>query len=359
MQGANSYGQLGLGHKSESEAEPKQVNLEGTGLKAEDIIAISGGGGHTLILDNSGHVFCCGWNAKGQLGLTDDSLKFVQIEILKGFKVVQICCGWDFSTAVTDCGKLFVWGNNSYTQLGLSKSITCTGIPSLVQVSQKLATGFKHIRCGLRHTSMITKDDGILVAGIGNKGQLGLGDNYDDNSYMSISKLTLEEVKSVACGEHHTLALKSNGTVFAWGDNKYGQLGLNTSMHNSFVPLEVFQHEGIEQVFSGWTHSAALTSTGEVFIWGRNNYGQLGCERDEAYKPELNPALKNIKQLSLGSEHCLAVTEEGKLMSWGWNEHGSCGSGDKKDVMKPQEVLSGQKVRYAAACTGQSFAVVD
>ncbi|KAF7287591.1 hypothetical protein GWI33_005949 [Rhynchophorus ferrugineus] len=152
--GANSSGQLGLGHQSDSELKPQKVDLKGTDLKPEEIISIAGGGNHTLILDTNGLVYCCGGNSKE-------------------FKVVQISCGWDFSAAVCECGKQFVWGNNQYTQLGLSKSITCTGIPSRLQVSLKLASGFKQVSCGLRHSAMITKDGELLVAGTGSKGQLG------------------------------------------------------------------------------------------------------------------------------------------------------------------------------------------
>lgn len=170
---------MGLGHKSDEEIEPKEIPLTNCDLKAEDIISVAGGAGHTLILDKNGFVYCCGWNSKGQLGLYDDTLHFTQIEILKEFKICEISCGWDFSAATSECGKQFVWGNNGNTQLGLSKSITCTGIPSRLQVSQKLATGFKHVSCGLRHMAMITKDGGLLVAGTGAKGQLGLGDNFE------------------------------------------------------------------------------------------------------------------------------------------------------------------------------------
>ncbi|CAH0556434.1 unnamed protein product [Brassicogethes aeneus] len=358
--GANSYGQLGLGHKSEEEIEPKKVKLSDTDLKAENIVSIAGGAVHTLILDNNGYVYCCGYNSKGQLGLSDDTLKFSQIEILKGFKIVQISCGWDFSAAISDCGKQFVWGNNGNTQLGLSKSITCTGIPSRLQVSQKLATGFKHVSCGLRHSAMITKDGGLLVAGTGAKGQLGLGDNFDDNNYLSISKVPeIEDVISCASGQHHTVMLKEDGTVMSWGENKYGQLGISNNVSNSFVPMEVFRDESLEKVYAGWTHSAALTKNGEVYTWGRNSYGQLGTSREELHKPEKVPDLTEIAQLSLGSEHNLAVTKEGKLLAWGWNEHGSCGTGDKKDVMKPTQVLSNHKVKLAFACTGSSFAVVE
>lgn len=135
MQGANSYGQLGLGFKSEEVLEPQPVPLDG--LAASEIVSVCGGAGHTLALDTEGRVFCCGWNSKGQLGISDDTLKFQQIEILKEFKIVQVSCGWDFSAAVSSCGKQFVWGNNAFTQLGLSKSITCTGIPSLLQVREQ------------------------------------------------------------------------------------------------------------------------------------------------------------------------------------------------------------------------------
>ncbi|CAG9862836.1 unnamed protein product [Phyllotreta striolata] len=358
--GANSYGQLGLGYRSDEEITPKEIPLKDCDLRAENIVSIAGGAGHTLILDNQGFVYCCGWNSKGQLALSDDTLKFSQIEILKEFKVVQISCGWDFSAAVTECGKQFVWGNNGNTQLGLSKSITCTGIPSRLQVSQKLATGFKHVSCGLRHTAMITKDGGLVVAGTGAKGQLGLGDNFDDNNYLSISRVPdLSDVISVASGQHHTVVLIDNGTVLSWGENKFGQLGVDPNVANSFVPLEVFNNESLKTVYAGWTHSAALTDNGEVYMWGRNSYGQLGSQRDVPYKIEKVPSLSNVSQLSVGSEHNLAITSEGKLLAWGWNEHGSCGTGDKKDVKVPTQILANKKVKSAFACTGSSFAVVE
>ncbi|XP_050301465.1 secretion-regulating guanine nucleotide exchange factor-like [Anthonomus grandis grandis] len=358
--GANSYGQLGLGHKSEEEVSPREVPLKGSELRAEDIVSIAGGAGHTLILSSTGLVYCCGWNSKGQLGLSDDTLKLTQIEILKEFKIVEISCGWDFSAAVSECGKQFVWGNNQHTQLGLSKSITCTGIPSRLQVSQKLATGFKKVSCGLRHSAIITKEGGLLVAGTGAKGQLGLGDNFDDNNYLSITRVPdLEDVISVASGQHHTLALRENGTILSWGENKFGQLGVDPNVANSFIPLEVFHHDGLESVYAGWTHSAALTKNGEVFTWGRDTYGQLGSERDVPYKPEKIPTLSNIRQLSVGSEHNLAVSRDNKLYAWGWNEHGSCGTGDKKDVRIPIQILKNKTVRCAYACTGSSFAVIE
>ncbi|KAF7287590.1 hypothetical protein GWI33_005948 [Rhynchophorus ferrugineus] len=123
--------------------------------------------------------------------------------------------------------------------------------------------------------------------------------------------------------------------------------------------IKVFQHEGLQSVYAGWTHSIALTKMGEVFSWGRNSYGQLGSERELSYKPEKIEALDNINQISVGSEHNLAVTKDSGLYSWGWNEHGSCGTGDKMDVLKPTRILENKKVKLAFACTGTSFAIVE
>jgi len=358
--GANYYGQLGIGSKSDSEINPVEVNLQGTDLNADNIVQISGGAGHTLALDTNGHVYCCGWNAKGQLGLSDDSLKFQQIEILSGFKIVQVSCGWDFSAALTACGKLFVWGNNAYLQLGLSKSITCTGIPSRLHVSQKLATGFTFVSCGLRHMAMLTKEGCMLVAGTGSKGQLGIGDDYNDEGYLSISKVPdFNDVKSIASGQNHTAALKGDGTVLTWGENKFGQLGIDPSTGNVFSPTEAFSQEGLEKVCAGWTHTAVLTKTGSIFNWGRNTYGQLGSSRTVCHKPEKLESLTNVAELSIGSEHNLAVTQDGELFSWGWNEHGSCGNGDTKDVLTPKQIFVNRKVKRAFACTGHSFAIVE
>ncbi|XP_019870124.2 secretion-regulating guanine nucleotide exchange factor-like [Aethina tumida] len=357
--GANNCGQLGLGYESGQELEPREVDLSNANLKAENIVSITGGAVHTLMLDSEGHVYCCGFNSKGQLGLSGDSLEFKVIEILKGYKIAQISCGWEFSTAISQCGKLFVWGSNGHTQLGLSRSIVCTGIPSRLHISQ-LASGIKQVSCGLRHTAMITMNGDLLVAGTGSSGQLGLGGDFDDNYPYTISKVpNVEDIACVAAGKHHTVSLKKDGTVISWGENIHGQLGINPIVSNSYIPMEVYKNKEFDEIYAGWTHTAALTKKGDVFTWGRNTFGQLGSFRSNIHKPEKIPNLSNIAHLSLGSEHNVAVTKDDRLFTWGWNGHGICGNGNMEDVLQPTQIFPNRKVKLAFACTTSTFAIVE
>jgi|688.fasta_scaffold650785_1 alpha-tubulin suppressor-like RCC1 family protein len=113
--GANSYGQLGLGHTSELEAKACRVPLVG-----EQVQAVVGGGGHTLALDKrAGHLFACGWNRFGQLGLgeTEESVTlFRRVESVEG--VADIAAGWDFSLVLLANGTVLASGSNRYGQLG-------------------------------------------------------------------------------------------------------------------------------------------------------------------------------------------------------------------------------------------------
>ena len=110
--GANSYGQLGLGHASEQEPQPRVV----AGVAAPALVA--GGGGHTLLVDGAGAVHGCGWNSAGQLGLghTRAVTSFTRLPLDTGVR--HVAAGWDFSVLVTERGEVFTCGSNTFGQLG-------------------------------------------------------------------------------------------------------------------------------------------------------------------------------------------------------------------------------------------------
>ncbi|GLV37891.1 uncharacterized protein CBL_06407 [Carabus blaptoides fortunei] len=354
--GANSYGQLGIGYKCEQLLIPTPVSLGATenNLSANNIHCISAGAGHTLILTKGGLIYACGWNLKGQLGLSSESLTFTAITTLHNYKITDISCGWDFSAAITENGQLFVWGSNAFGQLGLPKDVKSVSTPTLVQTVK-----VKYVSCGLRHMSLVTSSGQLMICGNGSKGQLGLMDSTDNQVRETEFKIlpNLNNVISVSCGQFHTLCLTSDDNVFVWGDNKHGQLGLD--LPRVLTPQKININVVPQQIFAGWTHSAILTKHGDVINFGRNTYGQLGEEKINSGVPSRLLNVKNIIQMSVGSEHNLAITANNKLFCWGWNEHGNCGTGDTENVTVPIKILSEESVLYTATGTGQSFAVIE
>lgn len=347
FQGANTYGQLGLGYKCEQLVTPTDIPFGG-----EKIISITGGAGHSLALTENGSVYSTGWNAKGQLGYEHESATFKKITALENHKIVQIACGWDFSAAVTETGQAFTWGSNAFLQIGL-KSTAHTTKPTSLEFHPRPV---KHISCGMRHMAVIFEDDHVWTSGDGSKGQLGIID-ADGNVFRKATVPVRNRFVAIACGQHHNVALSIDGDVYIWGDNKHGQLGFDPAVCKKILTPKKLENVNVsvEKVFAGWTHTALLTTDGEVYNFGRNTYGQLGEERARSWLPEkLN--VDNLKCLSLGSEHNLAVNRNGKVFSWGWNEHGNCGTGDVEDKNRPQRVLIDNAVQVSAG-TGQSFAI--
>lgn len=191
LQGANSHGQLGQGILSEQFILPQQVDLSACSLRPEAIRKIVGGAGHTLILDADGHVYSCGLNNKGQAGNTNieqgNVLTFQRLCALEHEVVIEVCCGWDSSAALTRNGELYVWGSNRYGQLGLDPSIF-----PLVPHPRKISTceRIKNISMGLRHTAIITENRELYVCGSNNKGQLGLINPETMEPYILLGTFT-------------------------------------------------------------------------------------------------------------------------------------------------------------------------
>ncbi|XP_026666996.1 secretion-regulating guanine nucleotide exchange factor-like isoform X2 [Ceratina calcarata] len=369
--GANSHGQLGQGSQSEECILPREVDLSNCSLKPQKIKKIVGGAGHTLILDDNGHVYTCGWNNRGQLGFPVKEEVLSLQRICRKFKekVADIACGWDCSAALTKNGRLFLWGSNCFGQLGKDpKSLQWTHEPFEIATGRKI----KGVSMGLRHTALVTEDYKVLLTGTGSKGQLGLhGFNSPRNDrtrqavYTFTEVPTLTNIRNVSCGQNHTIAVGTDGTVYAFGDNKHGQLGLNTDEYlKTTIPTKL-PHVRLKfpvEVHSGWSHVITLNDN-EIFCWGRNTYGQLGVAelvKSSTWKMTRIESLSRVYQVSVGSEHNVALTEDRKIFCWGWNEHGNCGNGHTNDLANPEQLLLPYDYTgiLVGSGSGHSFAVL-
>ncbi|XP_024887797.1 secretion-regulating guanine nucleotide exchange factor isoform X2 [Temnothorax curvispinosus] len=381
--GANSHGQLGQGLLSEQFVLPQEVDLSGCSLKPEAIRKIVGGAGHTLVLDVDGRVYSCGLNNKGQAGITgiekENILTFQRIRALEHEIVIDVCCGWDSSLALTRNGELYVWGSNRYGQLSLDPSVFLSiSHPHKILIGEKI----KNVSMGLRHTAIVMENRELYVCGSNNRGQLGLINPETMQPYplldafTKVAEWTMQEnVENVACGQYHTVVITKRQTynTYVFGDNKHGQLGFFPKTFSETrilqpvcIPLSGIQHDVQIQIHAGWSHINIL-SNGTVFSWGRNDYGQLGRSSSKPQngisteeRLQCVEHVPKIVQLSVGSEHNVALTDDGVVLCWGWNEHGNCGNGKTENVLRPEvlPISSDSIAVLVGAGAGHSFAVI-
>lgn len=201
LKGANSHGQLGLEFQSEQLADPCEIHFcSSSGANAECIKKIVGGAGHTLILDDRGRIYSCGWNDRGQAGLGLDSdkviFKFREIRGLENEPVKDIACGWNSSVALTESGQVYVWGSNSHGQLGIRSRKDFQDFREPTKLDY-LPEAIKGVSMGLRHSALVTESGKVLVSGSGAKSQLGIlnGENLAvrDIETFAQSNFTISE----------------------------------------------------------------------------------------------------------------------------------------------------------------------
>ncbi|XP_026757202.2 uncharacterized protein LOC113516906 [Galleria mellonella] len=331
--GSNSHGQLGQGTVTEQIENPTKVTIDP--LYFNQIKQISCGGGHTLLIDNEGKMYSCGWNSKHQSGTNEETHSFVRVWELSGITFTNIACGWDFSCAVTDSNFLFVWGSNRNGQLGLPRD----HFPDIIKPF-RLPIIACSVSMGLRHTAIINSKGEVWTTGCGRHGQLGLGnDKLSLDKFEQVTKLGT--ISHIACGQNYTVTWCSEEkALYVWGDNKHGQLLLSTDKYKKiFTPqkIDIGVKHGVKKLLSGWTNVLLWLDNGTLCTWGRNNYGQLGTEEPFIGKiiHVKLPDNRQVKDVALGSEHTICLASDNTLWAWGWNEHANTGTNSKNNVFVP------------------------
>lgn len=262
--GANAKGQLGDGTTT-YRSDPQEVS----GItNARDVGA---GYEHSAALTNDGTVYAWGDNAFGQLGnggATTNETTPIMVPLPGPAAQISVAL-WDHNFAVLEDGRVFGWGGNGSGQIGLGHTDPVTA-PEQVSVPGPITV----IAGGANHTLFLVGGGEVYATGANYLGQLGVGNT--DNQSTPVIVPGLVEVAHVAAGFEHSLAVLENGTVFAWGNNGSGQLGVGAGVGFSTVPLQVPGLDGVVEVFAGMNHSVAVRHDGTVFAWGDNSNGQLG-----------------------------------------------------------------------------------
>ncbi|MEK7078973.1 MAG: hypothetical protein AAB929_02785, partial [Patescibacteria group bacterium] len=276
--------------------------------------AIAGGSAHTIAFSDytsKREVWAWGSNAYGQLGDGTTTLRKTPIQVSGLTNVGAIAGGGDYgaisghSIAVKNDGTVWAWGENGSGQLGDGTTtdrytpVQVSGLTNVLPVPTFIAGGGDH--------SIALKDDGTVWAwGSNAYGQLGDGTWNDRNTPVQVSGLT--GVSAVAAGRLHSIAIDFYRTVWTWGDGLSGQLGNGYPLQNRNTPVQVSGLTNVIAIAGGVFHSIALKSDGTVWAWGDNGSGQLGDGTTiSRATPVQVSGLTNVGAIAAGAFHSIAI----------------------------------------------------
>lgn len=278
-----------------------------------------------------------GWTAYGQVGgPATQAASPLMSGGPDGF--AEVAAGGIHSIGLRAEGTVWSWGSNVLGQLGDGSTVDRR---SPARVGATTLTGVTQVSAGHFHSLAVKSDGSVWGWGWNGSGQLGDGTTVDRHTPTLVAGLS--DVVAVSAGVYHSLAVTSDGAVWAWGWNGFGMLGDSTTTERH-LPTRVLGLSGIVTVTAGALHSAALGSDGVVSGWGWNGFGQLGDgTTTERHAPVRVPGLTGVVALGGGSFHGLARKADGSAWAWGLNGYGQLGIGAQGDRLAPVRIpgLSG------------------
>lgn len=383
--GRNNVGQLGHGTSTEVHSALNMSQITGhTNIK--DVAA---GKDHCLLLTTEGEVWGWGLNFEGQLGPDRDPNTPIGIPVpIQGLNSTgeQIVAGGFHNLALDADNVVWAWGHNRFGQLGFrNEDLNEPNVITALQGSD--ANGddddvpliVKQLDAGAYHSLALLENpvwETMEVWSWGNNvnGELGIGVAsqgifYDPNR---VSLPISADILSVSAGGSHSLALDSKSTIYVWGHNNRGQLGLEVDINDLRYErpeiLPQFTEHAISDVSAGDLHSLALDETGQVWAWGDNTKGQLGDDMLlKSSNPDPTPVRFDdpvvIEKMDAGYTFNMALDSDGKLWAWGNNANGQLGDGTTEDRRSPVQMSMGrwenEKIVAIAAGEDISLALTD
>ncbi|WP_218154710.1 hypothetical protein [Paenibacillus sp. UNC496MF] len=318
-------------------------------------VSLAGGCLHSLALRSDGTVWSWGDNDWGELGdgTTTSHAAPVPVKSLKGVRgIAARDCN---SMALLGDGTVWTWG---VTIPSASDAYPYPG-PNPIQVKNDSGLAFDSviaISAGREHYLALKSDGTVWAWGRNDSGQLGDGTVSDFYYYHYTPSQVkgLDSVVAVAAGGLFSLALKSDGTVWEWGSSYDDDENLAPRP----TPVQVKGLDNVIGLAAGLRHSLALTSDGSVWAWGGNDQGQLG-DGTTTFRsvPAQLPGLANVVSLATGNDHNLALEGDGTVWAWGDNRSGQLGDGGTSQRLNPIQVQGLDSVTALTAGDNHSLAL--
>jgi uncharacterized repeat protein (TIGR02543 family) len=324
--------------------------------KEEKVVELSVGVDFTGVLTSNGRVFMWGKNNFGQLGNATTVNSSIPIDITSRFnldetdRIIQLVLSRDFAGALSDTGRVFMWGANGSSQLGRGND-TRSNIPIEITNSFNLSDDkIIQLEVGDSFAGSISQKREVFTWGSNASGQLG-----DDTTWQKSLPVKITSRFNFQANEtinffnlgSESVSLITSDRIFVWGKNNYGQLGLgHTTMMRTPIDLSarftnLESTESVLKVIIGNEHTIALTSEGKVYTWGRNDEGQIGNNSSGPYTQMLNllliPFDETIVDVGVSDKSSFALTSSGLLYVWGLNTDNNISTTSTRNFLVPTE----------------------
>ena len=332
--GNNEYGQLGNGTAGYHEAKTKPTQ---EARMDTDWVSAGSGWNHTCGIKGDGTLWCWGDNGDGKLGDGTEEQRLEPTQVGVDTDWVAVDAGGDHTCGIKDDGTLWCWGDNFRGQCGTGSSEEKHDEPTQ---EAREDTDWESVSAGGRHTCAVKTDGTLWCWGDNFNGPLG--DSTTERRYepRQVSG-SASNWMSVSADDSHTCAVRTDGTLWCWGSNSYNRLGDGTDEDRRLVPT---QEAGMDSdwaaVGTGWGHSCGVKTDGTLWCWGRNRHGNLGDgTEDNRDTPTQEVGMDtDWASVNAGGDHTCSMKEDGTLWCWGDNHHGQLGDGTTEHRSKPGEV---------------------
>jgi alpha-tubulin suppressor-like RCC1 family protein len=262
----------------------------------------------------------------------------------------DISNGFAYSIAIKNNGTLWSWGFNQFGQLGDGTNSN-KNVPTQVGAN----ANWSKISAGVFSHTIALKSDGTLW-GWGNNDFGQLGDGTNDNTNIPKQIGTETNWSAITAGYNFSIALKSDGTLWAWGVNSEGQLGDGTTVIFRNVPTQIGTTNNWSIISAGWYHVLAIKTDGTLWSWGWNNSGQLGNgNQTNSNQPLQIGTETNWSKIDGGGNFSLALKTNGTLWAWGNNNYAQLGDGTYTNRNIPVQI--GTSSNWNTICAGGSHSV--